>query len=169
MRYGIHALICLDPEIRAWVVDQAHQQLDWCRRFGIAVTVEDALSDVVDADVAGFASRDWSMFGFVCRLLGGDDCTAGFRAESSNLESGEAVEVVFRPSLWTWLIRQADRDGLSREVNVILTNARIVDWESYVEVLRLVGDTDSFLRHDGPPDEAIEACQRLVGSWEGLV
>ena len=166
MRYGIHASICLHPEVRAWVVDQAREHVDWCRQFGIAVTVEDALSDVVDAEIAGFASRDWSKFGFACRLLGVDDCTAGFRAESSSLESGEVVEVVFRPSLWTWLVRQADGDELSRVVNLVLTNARIVDWESYVEVQRLVGDTDSFLRHDGPPDEAIEASERLVGSWE---
>ena len=166
VRYGIHASICLDPEVRVWVVDQACEHVDWCRRFGVAVTVEDALSDVVDAEVAGFASRDWSRFGLACRLLGVDDCTAAFRADPSNLESGEAVEVVFRSSVWTWLVRQADGDGLSRRVNLVLTNARVIDWESYGEVLRLLGDTDSFLRRGGPPDEAIEACQRLAGSWE---
>lgn len=91
MRYGIHALICLDPEVRAWVVDRACEHVDWCRRFGIAVMLEDALSDVVDAEIAGFASRDWSRIGLACRWLGVDDYTAGFRAEPSNLDSGEAV------------------------------------------------------------------------------
>ena len=162
MRYGIHPMIRLQPEVRAWVVDQAQEHVDWCRRFGIAVTVEDSLSDVVDAEVAGFASRDWSRFGLACRLLGVDDFTVGFRAEPSNLGGGEAVEVVFRPSLWAWLVSQAEGDGLSRVVNLALTNARMVDWWSYVEVQRLMGDTDSFLRHDGPPDDAIEACERLV-------
>jgi len=99
-------------------------------------------------------------------LLGVDDFTAGFRVEQSNLEGGEAVEVVFRPSVWTWLVLQAEGDEFSHEVNLILTNARIVDWESYGEVLRLVGDTDSFLRHDGPPDDAIAACERLVCSFD---
>lgn len=54
-------------------------------------------------------------------------------------------------------------------MNLILTNARIVDWESYGEVLRLLGGTDWFLRRGGPSDEAIEASERLVGSWEGFV
>ena len=161
VRYGVHALICLQPEVRTWVVDQAHEHVDWCRQFGIAVTVEDALSDVVDAEIVGFASRDWSRFGLACRWLGVDDFTASFRVESSRLDHGEVVEVVFRPSLWTWLVSQADGDELSRVVNLVLTNARVIDWESYDEVLGLVGDTDSFRRQDGPPDETIEACQRL--------
>ena len=72
------------------------------------------------------------------------------------------MEVVFRPSLWEWLVEQAGgRHDLSDVVNNILANARLVDWSKYKEVEELVGK-DCFLLAGGPPENAIELCQRLL-------
>ena len=161
MRYGIHATVRFDPEVRAWVEDQAQKHVDWCRQFGIGVEFEDAVGDVVDAEIEGFASRDWIKVGLARRLLGYEDFTARFRERSPASTEGHRMEVVFRPSLWEWLVEQAGGSDLSDVVNNILANARLVDWGMYKEVEELAGE-DSFLLAGGPPENAIELCQRLL-------
>ena len=76
------------------------------------------------------------------------------------------MEVVFRPSLWEWLVEQAGGDEISGLVNQLLANARLVDWGRYKEVEELVGEPDCFVLDDGPPENAIELCQRLLGPWD---
>ena len=162
MRYGIHATVRLDPEVQTWVEDQAQKHVEWCRQFGIAVEFEDAVGDSVDTEIEGFASRDWIKFSLACHMLGYEDFTARFREHSRAIPEGHRMEVVFRPSLWEWLVEQAGGSDLSDVVNNILANARLVDWGMYKEVEELVGEPDCFVRDGGPPENAIELCQRLL-------
>ena len=60
----------------AWVEDQARQHVDWCRRFDIVVEFGDAFGDVVDTEIEGFASKDWTKVSLACHMLGFDDFTA---------------------------------------------------------------------------------------------
>ena len=160
-RYGIHATVRLDPKVRVWVEDQARKHIGWCGRFGIAVEFEDAVGDVVDAEIEGFAARDWTKFGLACRMLGVHDFTANFRERSPSDTEGGRIEVVFRPSLWEWLVDQSGGGDLSDGANGILANARHVDWGIYKEVEEMVGE-DCFLLAGGPPENAIELCRRLL-------
>ena len=68
---------------------------------------------------------------------------------------------MFRPSLWEWLVEQAGGSDLSGVVNNILANARLVDWGKVKEMEELVGE-DCFLLAGGPPENAVELCQRLL-------
>ena len=163
MRFGIHATVRLDRDVLAWVEDQAQEHVDWCKQFGIEVEFHDAVSDVVDTEIEGFASRDWIKFSLACHLLGCHDFTANFTDRSTaSTEGGRVVEVVLRPSLWKWLVQQAGGDDLSDVVNDLLARARLVDWSKYGEVEELVGEPDCFVLEGGPPENAIELCERLV-------
>ena len=166
MRYGIHATVRLDQNVWQWVSGEARKHVDWCRQFGIGVDLEDAVGDVIDTEIEGFASRDWAKFSLACRLVGFHDFTVNFCGDrtSVNEEGGRSVEIVFRPSLSAWLFRQADGNELSDVVNGILANARMVDWDTYQVVEEMSGDPDYFLREDGPPESAIEACEKLLAA-----
>ena len=168
LRFGIHATILLAPAVFEWVAEEARQHVDWCGQFGIGVEFEDAAGDVVDTEIEGFASRDWIKFSLACHLLGFEDFTAGFRdnRSSTSTEGNRVLEVVFRPSLRGWLVQQAGGNEISGLVNQLLANARVVDWGLYGKVEELVGEPDCFLRNDRPPDNAIEACERLLGAWD---
>ena len=125
------------------------------------VEFEDAVGDVVNAEIEGFASRDWIKFGLACHMLGFEDFTARFGDHSRASAEGRRIEVVYRPSLWEWLVEQAGGSDLSDVVNNILANARLVDWGKVKEMEELVGE-DCFLLAGGPPENAIELCQRLL-------
>ena len=125
------------------------------------VEFEDAVGDVVDAEIEGFASKDWTKFGLACHMLGFEDFTATFKDRCLASPEGRRIEVVFRPSLWEWLVEQAGGSDLSDVVNNILANARLVDWGRYKEMEELVGE-DCFLLAGGPPENAVELCQRLL-------
>ena len=149
------------------MAEEARKHVAWCGKFGIGVEFEDAFGDVVDTEIEGFASRDWSKFSLACRMLGFHDFTADFTVCCTvSQEGGREVEVVFRPSLWGWLVRQAGGNELSQEVNRLLGNAREVDWDTYHSVEGICGGADCFLRDDGPPENAIELCERLLGAWD---
>ena len=121
----------------------------------------DAVGDVVDAEIKGFASKDCTKFGLACHMLGVQDFTANFRKRSPASTAGRRIEVVFRPSLWEWLVEQAGGNDLSDVVNGFLANARRVDWGMYKEVDELAGE-NRFLVAGGPPENAMEMWQRLL-------
>ena len=165
MRYGIHATVRFDQDVWSWISEQALKHVEWCRSFDIEVDLPDAIGDSVDTELEGFASRDWIKVSLACRLLGFDDLTANF-SDRSGTEGCRVVEVVFRPSLWQWLVQQAGGDEISGLVNQLLANARVVDWGLYGRMEELVGDSDCFVRQDGPPENALELCERLLGPWD---
>ena len=149
------------------MAEEARKHISWCDQFGIDVEFEDAAGDVVDTEIEGFASRDWSKYSLVSHLVGIEDFTVNFRDSShASTEGGRVVEVVFRPSLWRWLVEQAGGDEISGLVNQLLANARVVDWDAYHAVEGICGGADCFLRDDGPPENAIELCERLLGAWD---
>ena len=101
-------------------------------------------------------------------MLGFPDFTSGFRGNRPawSLEGDRVVEIVFRPSLWAWLVNQAGGNQISEVVNDILANAHLVDWDTYHAVEAICGGADCFRREDGPPENAIELCERLLGAWD---
>ena len=167
MRFGIHASVRFDRAVFEWVEDRTREHIEWCEQFGIEVGFEDAFGDVVDTEIEGFPSRDWIKFSVACHMLGFGDFTADFQDRSRAGTESHRVVVVFRPSLWEWLVRHAGGNDPSDVVNGILANARLVDWGKYNEVVELVGDPDCFVLEGGPPENAIELCERLVGAWDG--
>lgn len=161
MRYGIHATVRLDRGVLSWVEDRAREHVDWCGQFGINVELRDAVGDTIDNEIEGFASRDWTKFSLACHMAGFDDFTAEFKDRIDAGTEGRRVEVVFRPSLWKWLVEQAGGNDPSAVANNILGNASLVEWSKVREVEELIGEPDCFLLADGPPENAIELCERL--------